>query len=58
MPSPHSDRPPGFTRKFDTNYSAPSTSVSAGLTCIGNVYIATSQRVTTQAVAISINKAL
>jgi opacity protein-like surface antigen len=47
-----------FTRKFDTNYTAPFVSTSAGLTYIGNAYITTSQRLTTQAVAVSINKAL
>jgi opacity protein-like surface antigen len=47
-----------FTRRFDTNYEAPFASMSAGLTYVGTAYITTSQRVTTQAVAVSINKAL
>lgn len=46
------------TRKYDSNYTAPFVSTSAGLTYVGNAYITTSQRVTTQAVAVSINKAL
>jgi hypothetical protein len=46
------------TRKYDTNYTAPFVSTSAGLTYVGNAYITTSQRVTTQAVAVSINKVL
>jgi opacity protein-like surface antigen len=46
-----------ITERFETNYAAPFLSTSAGLIYTGNAYIATSQRLTSQAFAVSINKA-
>jgi hypothetical protein len=47
-----------ISKKFDTNFGAPFVSTAGGLTYVGNAYITTSQRVTTQAFAVSINKGL
>jgi len=44
------------TKKFDINYAAPFTSTSAGITYVGNAYITTPQHLTTQAIAVTINR--
>src|SRR5262249_11604400 len=44
------------TKKYDINYAAPFTSTSAGITYVGTAYITTPQRITTQAVAVTINR--
>jgi hypothetical protein len=43
--------------KFKNDYSAPFESSSNGLTYTGTAYITTSRRVSSQALAVSINKA-
>jgi hypothetical protein len=45
-----------ITGENKTNYAAPFVSSSAGLTYVGTACITTSQRVTSQAFAVSINK--
>jgi hypothetical protein len=45
-----------ITGQYKNNYSAPFVSSSASLTYAGTAYITTSQRVTSQAFAISINR--
>jgi opacity protein-like surface antigen len=44
------------SKRYTINYYAPFVNVAAGLTFAGNAYITTFERVTTQAVAVSINK--
>jgi hypothetical protein len=46
-----------MTDKYKNHFSAPFTSVSNGLTYSGLAFITTSQRVTTQAFAVTVNKA-
>ncbi|MGC2776551.1 MAG: hypothetical protein WA418_13060 [Bradyrhizobium sp.] len=45
-----------MTRQYTNNYSGPFASAAAGYTDTGTLFISTSQRVTSQAFAVSINK--
>ena len=47
-----------FSRRYTSNYSSPFASMTQGYTDTGTLYVSTSTRVTTQAFAVSINKAL
>jgi len=46
-----------FSKRYTNNYSSPFASSTAGSTDTGTLYVSTSTRVTTQAFAVSINKA-
>jgi hypothetical protein len=46
-----------FSRRFTNNYSSAFSSTTDGYVDTGTLYVSTSQRVTTQALAVSINKA-
>jgi hypothetical protein len=47
-----------FSKRYTNNYSSPFASMTQGYTDTGTLYVSTSTRVTTQAFAVSINKAL
>jgi hypothetical protein len=46
-----------FSKRYTNNYSSPFTNTSDGFTTTGTLYVSTSTRVTTQAFAVSVNKA-
>ena len=44
------------TKRFDIKYAAPFASTSGGISYVGNAYITTPQHLTTQAIAVTINR--